>query len=605
MRRAVRILLIADSEQQAHWIGETLHEAGRSTVRVQTPAEARAALREQPFDLVACLFTSGAEEVLEAALAPGAGHPPLLIVATSLDEVPGRLLHRPGVQLCRRGAPMAELNAAVEAALALGEERGKATRAAAFEAGQREILEAIASGSPLAQVLEQIVLLVESQAEGMLCSLLLVDAARGVVHSGVGPHLPPTLMRGIEGAPIGPQAGSCGTAAYRRERVIVEDIGTHPAWAAYRNLALPFGLRACWSTPICSPDRARVVGTFAMYHREPRGPTAEEISWVDRATHLAAIAIAREQAERDRSASEARYRQIIDTAYEGVWLFDSSAHTLFVNQRTAELLGHSPGEMLGRSVFEFMDEETRAAAEGDFIQRLRTLREQREMWFRRKDGSRTCVMMSGSPLRDEKGALAGALAMLTDITGLKVAERALRQSEEEFRVLFESAAIGMTVVDGAGRVLRANRALQQVLGFEEDELRAVKISDLVHPEDAVESIELARGLIQGRRGAYQQEARYFRKDGVMVWVRLTASLVREAGGPRRAIAMIENITERRQMEEAVRSSERLRALIYNSVTDVLFYLGVEPEGQFRFLSVNSAFLRSTGLSEAAVVGQLV
>ncbi len=113
-------------------------------------------------------------------------------------------------------------------------------------------------------------------------------------------------------------------------------------------------------------------------------------------------------------------------------------------------------------------------------------------------------------------------------------------------------------------------------------------------------------MTSGAADTYQDERRYLRKDGTVVWGRLTATVVRPAKGkPMLAIGMIENVSERRRMEEAVRSSERLRALIYDSVTDVLFYLGVEGDNRYRFLSVNQAFLKATGLREDQVVHRLV
>jgi GAF domain-containing protein len=163
----------------------------------------------------------------------------------------------------------------------------------AFEEGQREVLESIAMGNPLPEILEQIVLLVERQGDGMLCSILLLDRAKGRVLHGAAPHLPRQLSEGIDGAAIGPKEGSCGAAAYLGRSVIIEDIATHPNWTNYQQLALPFGLRACWSTPILAAHRAEVLGTFAMYYREPRAPTARERHWVNRATHLASIAISR------------------------------------------------------------------------------------------------------------------------------------------------------------------------------------------------------------------------------------------------------------------------------------------------------------------------
>src|SRR5690606_32779194 len=101
-------------------------------------------------------------------------------------------------------------------------------------------------------------------APDMLCSILLFEPKHRTLTTGAAPNLPPSFVRAIDGSSVGPSAGSCGTAAYRGERVIVEDIATHPAWVDYRALALPSGLRACWSTPILSSTGA-VLGTFAMY----------------------------------------------------------------------------------------------------------------------------------------------------------------------------------------------------------------------------------------------------------------------------------------------------------------------------------------------------
>jgi PAS domain S-box-containing protein len=478
--------------------------------------------------------------------------------------------------------------------------------AQAFEDGQRTILEAIATGRPLPEVLERIVLLIEHQAEGLYCSILLLDRERGTVHHGAAPHLPRELVAGIDGAPIGPQAGSCGAAAYLGQAVVVEDIGTHPNWADYRHLVLPAGLRACWSSPIFASAGGDVLGTFAVYYREPRAPTALERGWVDRATYLAAIAISRDRAERAVRQADARYRQIVDTAYEGVWLIDADARTLLVNERAAKLLGFDADELIGRNILDFMDKPSREAAEGNFIQRVRTVSDQHQFRFRRKDGSHFWALISGSPIRDDKGHTAGALCMISDITELKSTEQALRQSEAEFRVVFENAGIGMALAGRDGRLLRTNPALQRFLGYSESELAARNFSDFTHPDDVHSDHDLYGRMTTGATESYQDERRYLRKDGAVLWGRLTATVVRpDKGKPLLAIGMIENVTDRRRMEEAVRSSERLRALIYDSVTDVLFYLGVEPDGRYRFLSVNQAFLRATGLAEQQVVGRTV
>src|SRR6185369_15652241 len=111
--------------------------------------------------------------------------------------------------------------------------------------------------------------LVEEHAAGAVASILLSDGDR--LRHGGAPSLPKTYTDAIDGVVVGPSAGSCGTAAYRGEQVVVEDIATDPLWADYRALALPHGLRACWSSPIKSRD-GRVIGTFAFYRRTPGGP---------------------------------------------------------------------------------------------------------------------------------------------------------------------------------------------------------------------------------------------------------------------------------------------------------------------------------------------
>ncbi|MGO9834167.1 MAG: GAF domain-containing protein [Polyangiaceae bacterium] len=180
----------------------------------------------------------------------------------------------------------------------------------AFNAAQIRVLEQVATATPLSNVLEAIVRLIERQSDGMLCSILLLDDERQCLRHGAAPNIPPEYIRLLDGAAIGPDAGSCGAAAYRRERVVIEDIATHPNWTGYRDMALPYGLLASWSTPILSPEH-KVLGTFAMYYREaPRGPTGAEIEWVSTATHLAAIAIARDRAEQTLRQSEARAKQL-------------------------------------------------------------------------------------------------------------------------------------------------------------------------------------------------------------------------------------------------------------------------------------------------------
>lgn len=160
----------------------------------------------------------------------------------------------------------------------------------------------IAKGDPLARTATRLCIEVEKLLPDVICSILIVED-NNILRPLAGPSLPNEYSNSLQIVPIGPNSGSCGTAAFLRSAVAVTDIETDPRWADHKHLALPHGLRACWSTPVLGTD-ARAVGTFAFYYREPRGPTAFEKMIVRHCVHLCAIAIEREQrfTEHERQA---------------------------------------------------------------------------------------------------------------------------------------------------------------------------------------------------------------------------------------------------------------------------------------------------------------
>jgi GAF domain-containing protein len=177
--------------------------------------------------------------------------------------------------------------------------------AAAMLANHVRVLELVATGKPLVHVLEAVVEAVETHCAGTIGSVLLMEDDGEHLRHGAAPGLPESYNRAVDGLRIGPRAGSCGTAAYRGEPVIVEDIATDPPWSDYRELAAEHDLGACWSHPIFSPER-RVLGTLAMYYRQPRSPTAEDRKFIAAVAQLAAIAVERRRAEHKRRVAERR-----------------------------------------------------------------------------------------------------------------------------------------------------------------------------------------------------------------------------------------------------------------------------------------------------------
>ena len=216
-----------------------------------------------------------------------------------------------------------------------------------FRLGQGQVLQRIAANAPLSEVLNRLVLLIEAQSPDMVCSILLLSDDGDHIRHGAAPSLPEDYVKAIDGSAIGPKQGSCGTAMYRGEPVIVTDIFTDPLWDDFRALAEPTGLRACWSTPILS-GRGKVLGSFAMYYREPRTPTGEEANLTEVATRIAALAIEHHAAREILARTQAELAQAAHAASTGkavVSMIDE------VNQQLETIVGNA------QKCLELLDED--------------------------------------------------------------------------------------------------------------------------------------------------------------------------------------------------------------------------------------------------------
>jgi two-component system, cell cycle sensor histidine kinase and response regulator CckA len=275
------------------------------------------------------------------------------------------------------------------------------------------------------------------------------------------------------------------------------------------------------------------------------------------------LSVLRDVTERRRAevalvASERKYRQIVDTAREGIWLIDEQARTTFTNRALEEMFGYESGAMLGKSTFDFMDEEGRAAAEASLKQRREGVSERREQKYLRADGTELWVLMEASSLSDDAGKYSGALAMVTDITERRRAEAALRASEERYRLLFTSSPLPIWLVDSSTlRFLAVNRVALQVFGYERDELLNMTAGELLAGDES-SPVHQAFPNTPDQLSSYAT-LRLRKRDGALVEVALTSQAFALDGRQVR-LCIAEDMTQRNRLEAQLAQARKMEAI---------------------------------------------
>jgi two-component system NtrC family sensor kinase len=332
---------------------------------------------------------------------------------------------------------------------------------------QRRVLEAIATGVELRDVLDSIVQFQEAQCPGVECAIHLLDDSGVTLLATCAPSMSMSFVEAMDEIVVGPTAATCGAAVYRREFVLSSDIESDPLWNDYRSLAVEQGYAACWAAPIRSPHGS-ILGALAVYIREPRGPSDSERRITATATQLTGIAVDSANAADSLRQSEASFRSFVENSPIGIYRASGAGRLLAVNASLVQLLGYDSASELRhvdmtRTVFASPRDWDRLFGELERATEARSA----EMDWRRKDGTLVTVRVSARAYHDERGLLAYSEGFVENITPLRVAEQAVRQSEK-------LAALGQLV---SGVAHELNNPLAAILHFAEDLLEDERSAD--------------------------------------------------------------------------------------------------------------------------------
>ncbi len=408
-------------------------------------------------------------------------------------------------------------------------------------AWEKNALEIIGSTISLHQVLDGLMRGIEQQMPGAIGSILLLGSDRVHLQFGAAPSLPPSYSQAIDGLAIGPTVGSCGTAAYFNRQVIVEDIDSDPLWADYRSMALESGLRACWSTPIHGRD-GNVLGTFAIYYREPRHPTPDELDLLARAERITRIAIERKEAD----AALRLKNFVFDESIAANSITGLDGHLTEVNDAFPRLWGYAgKAAVVGLPITCFFQ----IPAEGEIVVKAITEVGQWEGEFtaKRKDSTTFIAHAVATVVRDDGGQIMGYQAAVLDITERK-------RSADFLRLVVNSIPDFVFWKDRDSVFLGCNNAFAKAAGMDSpDQIVGKTDYDLCwKKEESDFFVSMDRQVMENDQAIYHIIEPQRRAGGEQIWVETSKVPLHDEQN--RVIGLLGSyldITERKKAEDEI------------------------------------------------------
>ncbi len=481
-------------------------------------------------------------------------------MTTGLYEIEHRLIRRDGMELWvhDRGVVVRGESGSGEYAVGAVTDITDRKRAEFLQLAETRIVEAIARQRPLAEVFALVTRAVEDVVEDVRCSILLLDPDGVHLRLAAAPSLPESYNQAADGIVIGPNAGSCGSAVYRCEPVIVADIEHDPLWDGCRELPLRHGLRACWSTPICSMER-KVLGTFALYAQTPRSPSSFELNVVERMTHLTGFAIERLRAEQALRESQANLRRITNAIPGFVYQYrvgpDGSQSFPFASRGTIDLLGCEASELEADANVGWkavLPEDVDGLRDSIAVSAAGVSPWTHEFRVRSRDGTLRWLRGSSLPERQADGALVW-YGLFTDVTARREQERQLRFTQ----FAMDHAADAIVWAGPDTHIVYANHEACRRLGYTREEFLHLTLSDIAPQHDPGRFEKRLAEIMRGQSEHYVSV--YRTKDGREVPVEVSVRYLEQEGAVY-TCASARDITERQLLEQRLRHADRLATL---------------------------------------------
>ena len=455
-----------------------------------------------------------------------------------------------------RGLPVRDTKGRVTRWCVLEADIDDRERAEILLAGEKRLLEMVAGGHSMPEILEALCRLVESIASGCYCSVVLVDPSGTRLEHGAAPSLPASFITSIIGRPVNVDSGPCAMAASLDEQVIAADLALETRWAEYAwcPMAMAHGLQACWSTPISS-TAGKVLGAFAIYYNQPRAPTPPEQVVIDQFTHIARIAIERAQGDAALKRSEARKTAILDSALDCIVTIDHEGCVTEFNPAAERTFGYRRDEVVGKQLADVIippslrETHRRGLARYLATGAAQMIGRRVEMTAVRADGVEFPVELAITriPL-DGPPSFTG---YLRDITERKQAEERLRRSEA---FLAEGQRLSLTGTFSwrvAADEIRWSEQIYRIFEFDPSlPVTLELIGSRVHPDDMpllFDMVERARG----DAGDFEYDHRLQMPDGSVKYLHLIGHGTRDKDGRLEYIGAVQDVTQRRLAEQAL------------------------------------------------------